>query len=265
MQYMYDAFTSFLSPNELKSPITNIKPSRIEEFLQRYKTSGTYYMNKRRDLGVLFSAVGKHLDIPLNTILKTERMKSKAKLHEIYEKDQMRPILDFLRAFNPNLHLCCLITYGCFLRPHEEVRLLTGNHFKKSFTEIHLSGGENKGRRVRVVCIPDYVRNEIANRMPSLLPETNLFTQTNKPYNPAYFNTQWTRAWHKMFKEGLVKQNQTLYSFRHTAAVNVYHKTKDIHILQQLLGHSDMIVTLKYLRGLGELNSDKLKEVMPEL
>ena len=63
----------------------------------------------------------------------------------------------------------------------------------------------------------------------------------------------------------MIKPNQTLYSFRHTAAVNVYHKTKDVHILQQLLGHSDMIVTLIYLRGLGELNSDKLREVMPEL
>ena len=63
----------------------------------------------------------------------------------------------------------------------------------------------------------------------------------------------------------MIKPNQTLYSFRHTAAVNVYYKTKDIYILQQLLGHYDMAVTLKYLRGLGEFNHDQLKNLMPEL
>jgi hypothetical protein len=42
-------------------------------------------------------------------------------------------------------------------------------------------------------------------------------------------------------------------------------KTKDLHILQQLLGHSDMIVTLKYLRGLAAIKNDDLKAVMPTL
>jgi site-specific recombinase XerD len=49
------------------------------------------------------------------------------------------------------------------------------------------------------------------------------------------------------------------------AAVQVYRKTKDLNILQQLLGHSNMIVTLKYLRGLGEASNDELRNVMPEL
>lgn len=47
-----------------------------------------------------------------------------------------------------------------------------------------------------------------------------------------------------MLKLGLIEKDQTLYSFRHTAVVNVYKKTKDLHILQQLLQHSNMIVTL---------------------
>jgi site-specific recombinase XerD len=68
-----------------------------------------------------------------------------------------------------------------------------------------------------------------------------------------------------MFEKKLIYENQTIYSFRHTAAVKVYRKTKDLHLLQQLLGHSDMIVTLKYLRGLGEVNMDRLREAAPDL
>ena len=68
-----------------------------------------------------------------------------------------------------------------------------------------------------------------------------------------------------MLKLKLVLKNHTLYSFRHTAVVNVYRKTKDLHILQQMLQHSNMIVTLNYLRGLGEVNDEQLKNSMPEL
>ena len=265
LKSIYEDFTAFLTSQEMVSQLCTLKKSRIEEFLSRYKSSGTYYMNKRRDLGVLFSTASKEFENPIITVQRTEKMKSKARLHKIYEKDQIKPILNYLKTAHPNLHLCCLISYGCFLRPHQEVRNLFGHHFKKDFTEIHLSGNENKGGKVRVVFIPEYVKDELRNRVQLLTNETNLFTLTEESFNDAYFNTAWTRAWKKMFELNLIQKNQTIYSFRHTAAVNIYKQTKDIHILQQLLGHSDMIVTLKYLRGLGEINNLQLKEYVPEL
>lgn len=265
MRYIHDDFIAFLTVSELEAPIQELKTIRIEEFLSRYKSSGTYYMNKRRDLGVLFSAIGKRLDITLASVKKTDRMKSSATLHEIYTEDQLKEVLNFLKGFNSNLYLCCLITYGCFLRPHEEVRNLTVGHFKNKFTQIHLSGSENKGKRVRVVNVPDYVKDELLRRVMDSSLELNIFSLTSIAYNPSYFNNFWTKARKKMSVQGLIHKNQTIYSFRHTAAVQVYRKTKDVFIVQQLLGHSDMVVTLKYLRGLGELDSEKLKEVMPEL
>jgi len=173
--------------------------------------------------------------------------------------------LDYSKVNHPNLHLCCLLSYACFLRPHQEIRNLYVHHFKKEFTEIHLSGNENKGGKVRVVYIPEYVRKELLKVVSSLKTNDNIFTCLPHSFNDAYFNTAWTRMWIKMEKIGLIKESQTIYSFRHTEAVKVYNKTKDIHILQQLLGHSDMIVTLKYLRGLGETNNEDLRNVLPEL
>ncbi|MES2447311.1 MAG: site-specific integrase [Bacteroidota bacterium] len=262
---IYNHFTAFLSTKELSSPIAELKRSRVEEFLTQFNSSGTYYMNKRRDLGVMFSSVSKQIEQKLMIVLNTDTVKSKAKLHKIYDKEQIKPILDHLKSTHPNLHLCCLLCYGCFLRPHEEIRNLCVYHFKNDFSEVHLSGNENKGGRVRVVFVPEYVRKELLLACCDLEPSNNLFTKTDIPFNEAYFNTAWTRSWRKMYAIGLIHKNQTIYSFRHTSVVNIYKKTKDIHILQKLLGHSDMIVTLKYLRGLGELNSDDLKNVMPEL
>lgn len=265
LKSIHKAFKEFLTPTELMEPISNLKRARLESFLSRYNSTGTYYMNKRRDLGVLFSTISRDIEQKLLIVKETDTKKSKAKLHKIYEQEQIRPILDYLQQNHPNLHLCCLLSYGCFLRPHQEVRNLCGHHFRKNVTEVHLAGTENKGGRVRVVYIPDYVRNVLLEKVLALTPLENLFTGSPIPFNDAYFNTAWTRTWLKMYKIGIIQRNQTIYSFRHTAAVNVYRKTKDLNILQQLLGHSDMIVTLKYLRGLGEATNEDLKEMMPEL
>ncbi|MES2873331.1 MAG: tyrosine-type recombinase/integrase [Bacteroidota bacterium] len=265
MKLLHRHFTEFLSPIELTSPITEIKTSRVEQFLDRYKTSGTYYMDKRRELGVLFSAISKKLEMKILTVQKTDRMKTKAKLHKIYDQKQILKVLDYLKSNHENLHLCCLLSYGTFLRPHREIRNLCAHHFKKNCSEIHLSGDENKSGRIRVVPIPDYVRDILLPKLSLLEQDHNIFSNSVKPLNDAYFGTAWTRIWRKMHDIGIIEKHQTIYSFRHTAAVHVYRKTKDIHIIQQLLGHSDMIVTLKYLRGLGELNLTEQKQYMPTL
>ena len=48
----------------------------------------------------------------------------------------------------------------------------------------------------------------------------------------------------------LLERDQTLYSFRHTGAIKVFEKTGSLLKLQQVMGHSDMKVSLTYLRGL---------------
>jgi integrase len=61
----------------------------------------------------------------------------------------------------------------------------------------------------------------------------------------------------------MVMPGQTLYSLRHTGAIAVYEKTKNIKILQTVMGHSDMATSLTYLRGL-EVNELDVA-VLPEL
>ena len=68
-----------------------------------------------------------------------------------------------------------------------------------------------------------------------------------------------------MHQLGILEKNHTIYSFRHTAAVDVYRRTKDVNLLKSMLGHSSILVTLKYLRGLGEYNEEVLREAGPRL
>ncbi|UEG52587.1 site-specific integrase [Mucilaginibacter daejeonensis] len=265
LKTIHKEFLAFLTDAERVSPINDISTARVQKFLSRYGSSGTYYMNKRRNLAVLFNFAAGLEDKQLKTVKATSRRKSKAKLHEKYEKQQLKPILEFLKEKHFNLYVCCLLTYSSWLRPHEEIRLLTPHDFKKGLTEVHLTGAENKGRQVRIVHIPEYARDYIAKMLTGLQRNDNLFSRCPEPFNESYFNTAWSRMYKKMAKVSLIHENQTIYSFRHTAAVEVYRRTKDVHLLQKLLGHSSIVVTLKYLRSLGELNSEEMKNAAPQL
>ena len=48
----------------------------------------------------------------------------------------------------------------------------------------------------------------------------------------------------------MIEDNQTLYSFRHTGAIEVFQRTGSLTKLQQVMGHSNMTVSLGYLRNL---------------
>ena len=47
-----------------------------------------------------------------------------------------------------------------------------------------------------------------------------------------------------------IEQDQTLYSFRHSGAIEIFKRTGSIHKLQRAMGHSSLNVSLTYLRGL---------------
>ncbi|WP_316818865.1 site-specific integrase [Pedobacter nyackensis] len=266
LEKVYNQFIAHLPTSILNQAPKYLTYSDVEGFFNQFRSSNRHYMNKRTTLSVFFSEMQRKELISANLIARTPRAKAKAVLHETFTNDELKQVLGYLESHYPNLHLCCLITYGCFLRPHREVRSLNLNHFRNDYAEIHLSGYENKSGKIRKVFVPEYIRVILRIRLQNVEDgKANIFTLTEQPFNDDYFKTQWSRAKAEMTKAGIIKPLQTIYSFRHTAAVNVYRKTKDLHILRQLLGHSDMIVTLNYLRGLGESDNDHLRDVMPEL
>ena len=81
--------------------------------------------------------------------------------------------------------------YGCFLRPHREIRLLTGAQFDEDLQRITLSGRANKRKKVRVVSIPDFVRKELLrNDFLNRPPHYNIFSKIVEPLNECYFSLQ---------------------------------------------------------------------------
>ena len=261
-----NSFIKYLKAETLyEQNVYQVGSNHIEQFLKQYKHSATYYMNKRRTLGGIFSRLVAQKIIPENPVHATSQLKEKPTLHQAYTKQQLHQVLNYLEEHSPNLHLCALLMYGCLLRPHQEIRQLYRSDLNEDCTVIALSGSDNKSGRVRIVPVPEYVRKVIIQRNLHLLSaDTNLFTSTSRCFNDSYFNTMWSRLKDKLMKAKVIGEAHTMYSFRHTAAINLYLKTKDLFKVQQALGHSSMLVTLTYMRSLGILNASNAEDV-PDL
>jgi integrase len=115
--------------------------------------------------------------------------------------------------------------------------------FSKELDYINLSGSRNKSGRNRIVPVPNFIKEHLIKGVP----EVNIFTGTPNSTNPDYFKTLWSR-YKKQSK--ILVEGQTLYSFRNSRAIEVYKRIGSLKKLQLVMGHSNLIVSMTYLRGL---------------
>ena len=231
---------------------SKIDSKTINEVLGRY-SSGVSYNTLKRHLNVLINDA-RSLGMVSNPMQNIKSKKGKAILHKPFE--DIGVVLEEIKSFNKNLHLCCLLTYGCLLRPHREVRELSWGDFSKDLNYINLSGSRNKSGSNRIVPVPNFIKPYLNKK--GL--EENIFTDTLKIRNPDYFKTLWTR-YKKQSK--ILEPGQTLYSFRHSGAIEIFKRTGSITKLQKAMGHSSINVSLTYLRGLevAELTEEDMPRV----
>ena len=229
--------------------VSEIKPIHLAQFLDAYRSTGRYYMNKRRNLSALYKLLGPET----NPVKATPIMRVTEQLNQAYTPDQLLPVLQHLKIHSPNLYLCALFTYGTLLRPHREVRLLRRNDFDAGLDFITLAGKATKSGRIRKVPVPQYIKDElVARNFHGSSQKSYVFaTESEGPVNPDYFTTAWSRVKPDMMRLGLLTREQTLYSFRHSAAIYTFGLHQNLKVLQGLMGHSSPDVSLKYLRSLG--------------
>ncbi len=138
--------------------------------------------------------------------------------------------------------MCSVITYCCLLRSHQEIRLLKWKDFSTDLKTIHSGGNKVKSKRNRLVPVPPYIRDLLVRRQPNY----NIFSNKIKSYNNDYFKTLFGR-----FKQLNPQVDRfSLYSFRHSATLDIFKRTGAITKLQKAMGHSSLKVSLTYLRGL---------------
>jgi integrase len=237
---------------EACSKFGDVDEKTIELALDLYENN-TSYNTLRRNMNILCRYAVK-LGMSNNPVSSIKRKREKAKLNKPIS--DVPALLAEIRSFNENLHLCCLLTYGCLLRPHREVRELKWSDFTDDLSHIRLSGDRNKSGRNRIVPVPSYIKEKLDRKDGHL----NIFSGTEQAFHPDYFKGLWSRF---KRRSKLLEANQTIYSFRHTGAIDIYKRTGSIEKLKAAMGHSSVMVSLTYLRGLDV--AELKEEDMPSL
>ena len=161
--------------------LDKLQPSHIRSFLVRPNWSAKTQRTVKSTLSPLLS------EFTPNLVQSVRLKKPTSTLHKPF--DNVNDVLDAVKDYNQQLYLCCLMTYGCLLRPHREIRELTWSDFSEDLRYIHLSGNRNKSGRNRIVPVPKYVRAILVKGES----KHNIFSGSNKPLNQDYFKTLWSR------------------------------------------------------------------------
>ena len=233
-------FARYLEEQGLQElTMDKLNKKTILDYLGRQTTPSNFNHERARLSSIVGGILEPHeLSNPCRGI---KPKKIKQSLHKPFE--DVSEVLEDIRSFNENLFLCCLLTYGCLLRPHQEIRQLKWGDFNEDLTLISLSGDRNKSGRNRIVPVSPSVQAYLNPKER----QSNIFSGSTTPFNKDYFKTLWGR--YKAQSE-LIRPEQTLYSFRHTGAIDVFQRTGSLTKLQQVMGHSNMTVSLGYLRNL---------------
>ena len=244
LAYAKSLWDEYISKKRLdERPLDDLTIEHIRDWVYLYAPSPASMANLKRTISALLKDELESNGVVLN-FSRIKLPKTPQQLHKPVA--DISALLSDIRDFNINLYLCCLMTYTMLLRPHREVRCLSFGDFNSDFSQVSLSGSKVKSKRNRVLPVPEVVRAEVLKRFTGNRKD-NVFTLTEEPYNRDYFKTLWSRY---KRQSSLLERDQTLYSFRHTGAIKVFEKTGSLLKLQQVMGHSDMKVSLTYLRGL---------------
>lgn len=249
-------FLKYLTQVKLQD-INSIDISKdvAQNYLNQATINDNYYMIIRNRLQGLFTIYSKKHYILVNPFIATESRNKSPQLNKAYTKAQLDVVLQTMKDTNKRLYLCGLLMYGCFLRPHEEIRNLKRRHFNQDLSRIVLAPGENKGRDIRITPVPSYVKNALIEYgLNAIALNKFLFTiSKGVVVNEDYFSNAWKKVKKQLLAKHLIEEDHTLYSIRHTAAINLFNKTQNLAKLSQVMGHKDVAVTITYLRSLGIL------------
>jgi integrase len=207
---------------------------------------GTYFNTQRAHLVAL---MGKLIDIGIlkqNPMTGVSKVSAKPSKNVAFDKQQLKNLFEAMSDQYPNLYLGCLLMYTTLLRPNKEIRSLKRKFFSDDLSMLVIPDHYTKNKNGRNVPLSQHTIEELQKfGIHKLEPEDNIF---GHQYNDEYFTQVWGKFRRK--NPNLIKPGQTLYSIRHTAALEIYRKTNSVQKVKIAMDHSDIVMTIKYLRSL---------------
>jgi len=157
-----------------------------------------------------------------------------------------------IRYKNPEFYLATRFVRYCFLRRTELAKLQV-KHISWSNKTIIIPSKNAKSRVQDSVTIPGTLEKLIElSGLLHLDPETYIFGKYFKPATKAINDLDDFSDRQREVNRVLgIDKGRTFYSWKHTGAVELYNLTKDPYTVMRQCRHTDIKMTMTYLRSLG--------------
>lgn len=178
---------------------------------------------------------------------------------KIFTVEDRTLIKNYVSKHHPDLMLFIEYAYYTFLRPPAEIRALqVGDHDFDKWT-ITVSSKKSKTNKRRKHAVPTVFQTSIAH-FQQMNSDFFVFGAGGKPGKFPMAKNRMIELHRRVMDHLGFSSDYSLYSWRHTAACEMYLEKQDIRLVQQAMQHSSIATTEKYLRNLGALDDPRLYE-----
>lgn len=219
--------------------------------LNQLKNSSRTANNSVMHLKTLFSHFVKRNPTAKNPF-EIDRLKQQATTRNVAFTDEDRLKLEsYLKKYDPELYFLTRFIYLAFIRPGE-LNKLKVSALSLQNNYITIAGDISKSGKTETAQIIGPLRNEIGAKLSTVPRDHYLFGKGLVPAQILSGKQVAFRRHETALKSvGLHERNYTLYSWKHTGAVNAYRAGVGLKELQGLLRHSSIQITDIYLKSLG--------------
>lgn len=186
------------------------------------------------------------------------RTHSKSKMY--FNELQQAKMKKYLSEHNPDLWLACQLQFYCFIRPNE-LRQLKSENININAGYIEIPSEIAKNRKTQKVMIPTHFLPELlfVDKL-----NQNEFIFKDRNGNCVSHSKHWKQH-SKVLKHLGFSSNYSFYSWKHTGVVKAVKAGIHIKDIQLQLRHHSLDMVNEYLKNLGVMDMDRIRDLFPSI
>lgn len=220
------------------------------------KYAGRTYNNQLGMLNTFFNmmALKSRKWIAENPFSGIEKLPTDMGKNLAYSNEEAALLSEYLQAHDRRLYYAVNFTYHCFIRKRELVNIKVGDIDWENRT-IRLNSADTKNRIQDSVTIPDGLHRILLQMGLDLAPKhfyifgKGLKTCETKCPRPDDISDRHLK--HKLAAGFPKDDGKAYYSWKHTGVIAYWKAVKDPYVIQRQCRHSDLKMTMIYMKSLG--------------
>jgi integrase len=257
-QTKLEAFLKYCKQNEM-TDIKKVDTEFARQFLMSIDKSNTTINSYRDCLRTIFEFFLQDNLIKKNPFTLIKKLPEARQSKMFFNKFQIEQLKKYISSENETLWMAVQLLFYCFIRPGE-IRMLKLEHFNLEEGFIQIPASISKNKKTQTVCIPEHFKIEIEKWINVNMRQDDYFlTRSNKTIFRDYLNKEHC----KILRELGYGKRYSFYSWKHTGAVALVKAGAHIKDIQLQLRHHSLDMVDEYLKDLGVLQSDFLRNKYP--